>query len=178
MATKAEKAAKVEELTAAINEAPLSIVAGYTGLKVSDMQALRRQMREAGATFRVVKNSLAILAARAGNAGGLEPHFHGQAALTFSGEDIVAAARALRNFSAGYPSMEIRAGVAAGDVVDGDRVIRIAMLPGIDQLRAEFVWSIESPISGLVHTLEGVIQGLVYALQGCLDQMQTDAEGA
>ena len=178
MATKAEKAATVEELVAAINAAPLSVVTGYTKLKVAEMQTLRQQMREAGATFRVVKNSLATLAARSGNAESLEPHFHGQAAFTFSGEDAVAAARALRDFSASHPSMEIRAGVAGGKAVDADRVQRIASLPGVEQLRAEFVWSIESPISGLVHTLDGMIHGLVYALQGRLDQVQADAEGA
>lgn len=178
MATKAEKAATVEELVAAINAAPLTIVSGYTRLKVSEMQALRRQMREAGATFRVVKNSLATLAARAGKAEGLDAHFHGQAAFTFSGEDVVGAARVLRSFSASHPSMEIRAGVAEGQGVDADRVRSIADLPGVDQLRAELVWSIESPISSLVHTLDGMIHSVVYALQGRLDQMQADAEGA
>lgn len=178
MATKAEKAQIVGALVDAIGEAPLSIVAGYTGLKVSDMQVLRRQMREAGATFRVVKNSLAVLAVREGKAKHLEPHFHGQAAMTFSGDDIVAAARTLRDFSNAHPTMDIRGGVVDGKPLDAIRVMRIASLPGLEQLRAEAVWSMESPISGLVRVLEGTVSGIVYALQERVDQIKAHAEGA
>ena len=178
MATKAEKAEIVDALTTALSDAPLSIVAGYTGLKVSDMQELRRQIRETGAAFRVVKNSLAILAARQSNAEHLEPFFHGQTAFAFSGEDVIGTARALRGFAAANPRMEIRGGVAGGEALDSQRILRLASLFGVEQLQAELVWSIESPISGLVHTLTGTIHGLVYALQERVDQLQPHAEGA
>ena len=178
MATKAEKVEIVEALTTALADAPLSIVTGYTGLSVSDMQELRRQMRESGAVFRVVKNSLAILAARESNAEHLEPFFHGQAAFAFSGEDVIGAARAVRAFAAAHPRMEIRGGVAGGQALDSQRISRLASLFGVEQLQAELVWSIESPISSLVHTLAGTIHGLVYALQERVDQLQPHAEGA
>ena len=178
MATRAEKVEIVDELSATLTDAPLSIVAGYTGLTVSDMQELRRQMRETGAVFRVVKNSLAILAARQSNAEHLEPFFHGQTAFAFSSEDVIGTARALRTFAAANPKMEIRGGVAEGRALDRERILQIASLFGVDQLRSELVWSIESPISGLVHTLAGTINGLVYALQERLEQLQPHAEGA
>ena len=178
MATKLEKVEIVDALTAALAEAPLSVVTGYTGLAVSDMQELRRQIRESGAGFRVVKNSLAILAARQSNAAHLEPFFHGQTAFAFSGEDVIGAARALRDFAAAHPSMEIRGGVGGGASLDRERILRLASLFGVDQLRAELVWSVESPISSLVRTLEGTIHGLVYALQERVDQLQPHAEGA
>ena len=178
MATKAEKVEIVDALSAALADAPLSIVAGYTELKVSDMQELRRQMRETGAKFRVVKNSLAILAARQSNAAHLETFFHGQTAFAFSGEDVIGTARALRTFAASNPKMEIRGGVAGGQALDTDRIARLASLFGVEQLHSELVWSIESPISGLVHTLAGTIHGLVYALQERVEQLQPHAEGA
>ncbi len=178
MATKAEKVELVDALSSALADAPLSIVAGYSELKVTDMQELRRQMRETGAKFRVVKNSLAILAARQSNAEHLEPFFHGQTAFAFSGEDVIGAARALRGFAVANPKMEIRGGVAGGQALDAERIGRLASLFGVEQLQSELVWSIESPISGLVHTLAGTIHGLVYALQERVEQLQPHAEGA
>ena len=178
MATRAEKVEIVDALTSALADAPLSIVAGYSELTVSDMQELRRQMRETGAKFRVVKNSLAILAARQSNAEHLEPFFHGQTAFAFSGEDVIGTARALRGFASANPKMEIRGGVAGGQALDTDRIARLASLFGVEQLQSELVWSIESPISGLVHTLAGTIHGLVYALQERVEQLQPHAEGA
>ena len=98
--------------------------------------------------------------------------------MTFSGDDIVAAARTLRDFSSAHPTMDIRGGVVDGKPLDAIRVMRIASLPGLEQLRAEAVWSMESPISGLVRVLEGTVSGIVYALQERVDQIKAHAEGA
>ena len=172
MATRAAKAQIVSDLATRLKEAPLSIVAGFTGLGVGQMQDLRRRMRDAGATFRVVKITLARLAAHDAGLDDLHPHLQGQSSLTFSGEDVAAAARALRGFAVESSGVEVRAGVLEGEIIAADRVDRIAALTGMDQLYAELVWSIESPISGLVHTLDGLVPSLVYALQGRLEQLE------
>ena len=175
MATKAEKAAAVEALAERLEQTPLSIVAGFTGLQVRDMQTLRRRMRESGATFRVVKNTLASLAAKRAGIDGLEQHFAGQSGIAFGGEDVVAVARALRGFARRFPTLEIRVGVLEGGLVGPERVSTIAGLPGPQQLRAELVGALASPVSGLVYALDGLISGLVYALQGRLDQLEAPA---
>ncbi len=178
MATRAEKAALVDVLTAQLTSAPLSIVSGFTNLSVADQQALRAQMREAGATLRVVKNSLAARAADQIGIEGLDKLLTGQSAFTFSGEDIPAAARVLRDFSQQHATVEIRGGALDGQVLDGERVLRLASIPGREQLNAEAVWAIGAPISNLVHTLDGLISGLVFALQERVDQLQAAEGGA
>lgn len=178
VATRAEKAALVDALVDQLASAPLSIVSGFTDLSVTDQQALRTQIRETGSTLRVVKNSLAALAADRAEIRGLDALLNGQSAFTFSGEDVPAAARALRDFSLRHPTVEIRGGALNGEVLDGERVLRLASIPGREQLNAEVVWAIGAPISNLVHTLDGLIAGLVYALQERVDQLQAAEGGA
>ena len=178
MATRAQKAALVDALADQLSATPLSIVSGFTNLSVADQQSLRAQMRESGATVRVVKNSLAALAAERVGIQGLDTLFNGQSAFTFSGEDVAAAARVLRDFAQQHPTIDIRGGSLNGQVLDGDRVLRLASIPGREQLNAEVVWAMGAPISNLVHTLDGLISGLVYALQERVDQLQAAEGGA
>ena len=178
MATRAEKAAVVDALADQLTSASLSIVSGFTNLSVADQQELRTQVRASGATLRVVKNNLAALAAERAGIQGLDALLNGQSALTFSGEDLPAAARVLRDFSQQHPTVEIRGGALNGEVLDGDRVQKLAAIPGREQLNAEVVWAIGAPISNLVHTLDGLISGLVFALQERVDQLQTAEGGA
>ena len=178
MATRAQKAVVVDALTDQLASAPLSIVSGFTDLSVTEQQALRAQTREAGATLRVIKNTLAALAADKAGIQGLDALLNGQSAFTFSGEDVPAAARVLRDFSQQHPTVEIRGGALNGEVLDGAQVLRLASIPGREQLNAEVVWAMGAPISNLVYTLDGLISGLVYALQERVDQLQAAEGGA
>ena len=178
VATRAENAVVVDALAEQLAAAPLSIISGFTELSVADQQTLRAQIRETGSTLRVVKNNLAALAADRAEIRGLDDLLNGQSAITFSGEDVAAAARALRDFSLQHPTVEIRGGALNGEVLDGARVLRLAAIPGREQLNAEVVWAMGAPISNLVHTLDGLISGLVYALQERVDQLQPAEGGA
>ena len=82
VATKSEKAALVDEIAVLMKSASISIVSGYKDLSVADQQELRSRVREAGATFRVVKNSLAMRAAGDAEMDGLGPMLVGQSAFT------------------------------------------------------------------------------------------------
>ena len=171
MATKNEKATLVDEISALLKNASISIVSGYKDLSVADQQELRARIRETGATFRVVKNSLAIRAAGDAEMEGLGPMLAGQSAFTFGGEDVPSAARALRDFSDDHPSLDIRGAMFEGQVLDSTSDLRLASIPGRDQLNAELVWALDSQISEFVHVLDGLINGFVYALQGRVDQL-------
>ena len=156
MATRAEKAALVDALTDQLTSASLSIVSGFTNLSVADQQALRTQVRASGATLRVVKNNLAALAAERAGIQGLDVLLNGQSAFTFSGEDLPGAARVLRDFSQQHPTVEIRGGALNGEVLDGERVLKLASIPGRDQLNAEVVWG-----DGLTHFEPGAHIGWI-----------------
>jgi large subunit ribosomal protein L10 len=178
VATKSEKAALVDEISVLMKNASISIVSGYKDLSVADQQELRDRIRETGAIFRVVKNSLAMRAAGDAEMDGLGPMLVGQSAFTFGSEDVPSAARALRDFAVDHPSLDIRGAMFEGQVLDAMSVLRLASILGRDQLNAELVWTLDSPISGFVHVLDGLINGLVYALQGRVDQLgATEAQG-
>ena len=172
MATRTEKAALVDQLTEQLKAAPISIVSGFKDLSVADQQVLRSRIREVNANFRVVKNSLAARAAADAGMAELGSLLAGQSAFTFSGDDVPAAARVLHEFSREYPALDIRGAMLDGVILESDGVIKLASIPGRDQLNAELVWVLASPISGFVHVLDGLIGGLVYALQGRVDQLQ------
>ena len=172
MATRSEKAELVQTLARYLSESQLGIVTGFSGLGVGDVQALRRRLREVGAVIRVVKLTMARRAATEAGLAELAPYLEGQTALTLSGDDFVGAARVLRGFAREFPSVEIRGGVLHAEVVSAAQIERIALLPGLDELRGILVWSLEAPISGLVNTLDGLVPGLVFALQGRVEQLQ------
>lgn len=178
MATRTEKAALVEELAEQLKAAPICIVSGFKDVSVADQQVLRSRMRDVNAKLRVVKNSLASRAAADAGMAELGSLLAGQSAFTFGSDDVPAAARVLHEFSGEHPTIDIRGAMLDGALLESGGVIKLASIPGRDQLNAELVWALDSPISGFVHVLDGLIGGLVYALQGRVDQMQAaDSEG-
>lgn len=172
MATRTEKAALVEDLTEQLKAAPICIVSGFKDISVADQQVLRSRMRDVNAKLRVVKNSLAVRAAADAGMAELGSLLAGQSAFTFGSDDVPAAARVLHEFSSEHPAIDIRGAMLDGALLESDGVIKLASIPGRDQLNAELVWALDSPISGFVHVLDGLIGGLVYALQGRVDQIQ------
>jgi large subunit ribosomal protein L10 len=162
----------VEEIKAVVTGAPLWMVSDYRGLPVADLQALRRRIKESGGNIRIAKNSLAR---RAVDDAGLEDAkvlFDGPSAITECYDDLVGPARALWEDYERDDRWAVRGGVLGGELISTEQVQRIASLPGRDQLLAQAVWGIESPISGLVHSLEGILSGFVYALQGRIGQLE------
>lgn len=175
MATRAAKEATVDALAAKLRASPLSVVAGFSGLRVKDLETLRREFLASGSSVRVVKNSLARRAATASGVEGLAPMLTQQTLLAFSGDDPAATAKTLRTFSQRVTGLTVRGAAFEGRIIDALRVNRIATLPGREQLRAELVWTLNSPITGLVYALDGTLSSLVYALQGRLDQLKAAA---
>ena len=172
MASRAMKRAQVEEIKTLMTDTPLWMVSDFRGLRVADLQALRRRSKEKGGNIRIAKNSLARRAADDVGLDFAKALFEGPSAITECRDDLVGPANALwQNYTADERWV-IRGGVLNGELISTDEVRRIASLPGRDQLLAEAVWGIESPISSLVHSLEGIISGFVYALQGRIDQLE------
>ncbi len=172
MATRAVKREQVEEIKAVITGAPLWMVSDYRGLTVAGIQALRRRIKESGGNIRIAKNSLARRAADDAGLGDVKILFDGPSAITGCYDDLVGPARALWENYERDDRWAVRGGVLNGELISADQVQRIASLPSRDQLLAQAVWGIESPISGFVRSLEGILSGLVYALQGRVDQLE------
>ena len=91
--------------------------------------------------------------------------------------DVAAAAKVLWDLYSSDERFVIRGGVLDGEVIGTDVIERLSSLPGRDDLLAQVVGGISSPITGLVYALDGLLSGLVYALQGRLEQLEESSAG-
>lgn len=109
-------------------------VVDYRGLTVKEIQELRRSIREAGATMKVYKNTLVNIALKENDLPTLDDMLKGPNAFVFAGEDIAAAAKAVKNFAKDNDKLEIKGGLLEGAEVNAAEVEAIASLPSREQL--------------------------------------------
>jgi len=159
-----EKEAVIDEVTESLRGSDTMFVSDYRGLTVAQLSELRAKLRESGARFRVVKNTLAGIAAERAGRTELAPLLSGPTAVTFCGDDPVAAAKVLAEFAKAHPQLELRGGLLEASLVDAEGVKTLASLPPRDTLIAQVVGTMAAPMSGLVTVLQGMVSGLVRAL--------------
>ncbi len=162
-----QKAAVVEEVATQIKEAEAVFAVDYRGISVPQAADLRIKLNDAGARFRVVKNSLTELAADQAGADSLKELLEGPTAFTFvSAEgDVALAAKALAQFRREHDVLEFKGGIMNGDPLSADEIGSISRLPALDVLHGQLVGVIASPITGLVRVLNALIAGLAIQLQ-------------
>jgi len=129
------------------------VVTHQTGLTVSEVTQLRRQMRGAGAGYRVTKNRLARLALEGTPFTGLAPLFTGPTAIAFS-RDPVAAAKAAVEFANRNDKLTIVGGGLSGQVLDAAAVKALATLPSLDELRSKIIGLLNAPATKLARLLQ------------------------
>ena len=169
-----EKARVIEELTEKLRGSSVVLV-DYQGMNVSQSTRLRARSRESGVDFVVAKNTLAQRAARGAGIEGLEEFLVGPTAIAFS-EDPVAGAKLMTEFSDEIEAFEVKGGLLEGDRVMGaEDVVALSRLPGREQLIAQVVGGIQSPIAGLVNVLNGTIRNLAVVLNQVTEQKNAQA---
>lgn len=173
-----QRAAKVEvtnEIKEKLGSSIVSVLADYRGLNVAEMTKLRRQLREAGVEFKVVKNTLTARAARELGLEGLEPYLEGPTAIAFSATDPVAPAKILSEVVRNSKTFQIKAGVLQGKIISPGDIKALADLPSREQLLGRVVGGFQAPLAGLVNVLAGNIRNLVYALEAIRKQKEEAA---
>lgn len=166
------KQAQVTELAAKLKEAKSAVFADYRGLTVEQDTKLRKELREAGIDYAVIKNSTIRFAAGEIGLEGLDNMLQGPTAVAISMNDPVAPSKMLSKYAKDLEKFELKGGVVEGKVVDVVGVGEIASLPSKEQLIAKMLGSMKSPINGLVNVLNGNIRGLVVALNAIVEQKQ------
>jgi large subunit ribosomal protein L10 len=161
---KEQKAAAVEEIAERLGEADAIFAVDYRGISVTEAAELRSSLREAGATFRVVKNRLAKRAAEKAGTTELQELLDGPTALTFVKGDAVIAAKAIFTFARQHDAVEYRGGLMDGNPLDPEQFGSIARLPGLDVLRGQLVGVTASPLTGLTRGLASMLSGLAVAM--------------
>src|SRR6188472_1661910 len=168
-----QKAAVVAEVATQIQESEAVFAVDYRGISVPQAAELRTKLNEAGARFRVVKNTLTELAADRAGADQLKELLEGPTAFTFvaaDGGDVALAAKALAEFRRQTELLAFKGGVMNGETLTAEQIAAIARLPARDILHGQLVGVIASPITGLVRTLNALIAGLAIQLQQIAEQ--------
>ena len=167
-----QKAAAIAEIAEQIEQAEAVFAVDYRGISVPQAAELRTRLRDADATFRVVKNTLGERAADKAGAEGLKELLDGPTAMTFVRGDAAAAAKALRDFrrSTGGTLLEFKGGWMNGSPLTSEEIDSIAQLPAREVLEARLVGMVAAPLTGVVTALNNLIAGFARQLQQIADQ--------
>lgn len=160
----------VADLTAKLQSAVSGVVVDYKGINVADDTKLRKELREAGVDYFVVKNTLLSRAAKEAGINGLDPVLEGTTALAISDTEYAAGARILSKFAETHKNFKTKAGFVEGDVIDVAGVKNLAELPSKEVLVAQALGGLNAPITGFVTVLNGTLKGLVVALNAIAEK--------
>jgi len=167
-----QKAAVIEEVAGQLRESQAVFAVDYRGISVPQAAELRTKLRDADASFRVVKNTLTERAADKAGADALKELLEGPTAMTFVRGDAAAAAKALSDFrrASGGTLLEFKGGWMNGAPLGAPEIEAIAKLPSRDVLYGRLVGMVASPLTGLVTSLNGLIGGLARQLSQIAEQ--------
>jgi large subunit ribosomal protein L10 len=170
-----EKATIVSELNDSFNRAKFAVVADYCGLKVSELQAIRKELRDCDSEIRIAKNTLLRRAVADTDNASLVEDFTGTTAVVLSYADPVAPAKVVAKFAEDKDKFTIRSAALEGEKLDVDGVVALSKLPSKEALLGQLLSVMNSIPTGLVQVLSGVPRTFAYALQAVKDQKEQAA---
>jgi large subunit ribosomal protein L10 len=165
-----EKSAAIQEIAAQIEASEAIFAVDYRGISVPQAAELRSKLRDADASFRIVKNRLTKIAAEKAGEERLAELLQGPTALTFVRGDTAQAAKAISTFNKEHEVLTYKGGFMDATSLDADSFKSIARLPSRDVLNGQFAGVVASPLTGLVRGLGSMIQGLASQLGQIADQ--------
>lgn len=148
----------VEEISESIKDAQSVVLVDHRGLTVAQDTELRRQLREAGVTYKVYKNTMMNFAFKGTEFEGLAPYLEGPSAIAISKDDATAPARILCKFAKTADKLEIKGGVVEGTVYDRKGIEAISAVPSREELLGKLLGSIQSPITNLARVLNQIAE--------------------
>ena len=143
----------VEEISASIKDAQSVVLVDYRGLTVEQDTELRKQLREAGITYKVYKNTMMNFAFKGTDFESLTSYLEGPSAVAISTEDATAPARLLCKFAKTANALEIKGGVVEGMVYDAKGIENISKIPSREELLSKLLGSIQSPITNFARVM-------------------------
>jgi len=156
-----EKVAVVDEIAEKMERTQSLFLTDFTGLDVEAINELRRLLRENDVEYRVVKNTLARLAADKAGREDLKPYLIGPTAMAFGYQDPVLPAKLIGQFAQKTGKPEVKVILFEGQILEKEALDRLKNLPSRDQLLAQLLGGLNSPVTGLVMVLKGLLREVV-----------------
>jgi len=154
-----------EKLAEQLQDAVAIIVTDYTGLTVKEMEDIRNSVKEIGATFNVIKNSVVAKAIDGSQWESLKEHLKGTNAYALSFDDPAALAKVLVAKAKEYNKLKVKVGSLDGSIVDAQQIEALSKLPPKEVLLAQLLGTMKAPVTGFVNVLAGNIRQLMYVLK-------------
>ena len=169
----------VQELAELLRSSSAMAVVDYRGLKVSEMQSVRRTLRDSGVQLHIAKNRLLKIAADEADRADLKPALTGPTALATIDGDEAAMAKALADALRPYSRVvSVRGGMLGSTAIDASQLTRLATLPSREQLLAKTVGGMAAPLSGMANVLAGNLRAFVNVLNAVADQKRSTETAA
>ncbi|MET0250796.1 MAG: 50S ribosomal protein L10 [Novosphingobium sp.] len=174
---RSQKAEAVAALNATFNEVGVVVVTRNHGLTVAQSTALRTKMRDAGATFRVSKNTLAKLAIANTDYAGIDEYLVGPVALATS-VDPVAAAKVAVDFAKTNDKLEIVGGAMGANVLDEAGIRALATMPSLDEMRGRLIGLVQAPATKIAQLVTAPAAKLARVFGAYAKSQDAEAEAA
>jgi large subunit ribosomal protein L10 len=166
----ARKKETVKEMNQLFNRSQVLIFTDYRGLRVSDLNNLRRLLRDKGVEYHISKNTLTTLAARRAGVDEMGTLLDGPTAIAFVGDDIPGAAKVLQDFVRTSRILTIRGGLAGKQILNADQVSDLTKILPREQYIAKIMGSLNMPVTSLVSVLANTIRGVLNVLNALIDK--------
>ena len=173
--TRTQKQSELDRLTEELRQAQVVILTDYRGLPVTEINRLRSQLREKGATFSVAKNTLTSLALQATGHPAPDDLLVGPTALALVRDDIPGSTRVLNQFARDTKILAVKGAILGTSVLKGAEVDQLQDMPTREQSRAQIVGAVSGPLSGIVSVLNAPLREIAYVIQQRAEQMGTPA---
>ena len=161
---RAEKEQLVKEMTGKISETKAIVLVNYQGLKVKEIQELKKRLREQGIGFQIIKNTLFKIALKDAGISVEENLLDQPVAIVWADIDEVAPSKLVVNFGKEAEKLQIIGGFIDQRFVDINIINQLAALPGREELYAKLIGTLNAPMYRLVNALQGNLRSLVYIL--------------
>ena len=148
----------VQEISENVKDAQSVVVVDYRGLTVDQDTKLRKELREAGVTYKVYKNTMMNFAFKGTDFESLAPVLEGPSAITISKDDATAPARIVAKFAENAPALEIKAGVVEGTFYDAEGMKAIAKIPSRNELLSRLLGSLQSPMANFARVINQIAE--------------------
>jgi large subunit ribosomal protein L10 len=166
---RAQKQSAVETLAEDFGSVAAVFAFDYRGLKVEQATEFRTKIRESGARYRVIKNTLAKRAIAGTSLEALEPHLKGMTGLAYTETDAVALAKVISNFAKDVPAIVFKAGLLADRTLDESQFKALASLPSREELLSQLLSVFQAPIRNFLGVLQAPARDLVLVLKAHAD---------